>query len=72
MTDQLRWVKSSFSLGNGACVEVAPCGKAGVVLRHSKDESMRWLYYTWPEWAAFLDGATNGEFDEEVLLGRES
>jgi hypothetical protein len=59
----LRWVKSSLSFSNGACVEVAdlPDGRVGV--RHSKDSSGPVLRFTPAEWHAFLTGAQAGEFD---------
>jgi hypothetical protein len=59
----LRWVKSSASYSNGACVEVAdlPDGRVGV--RHSKDRSGPVLRFTPGEWHAFLTGAQAGEFD---------
>jgi len=59
----LRWVKSSLSYSNGACVEVAglPDGRVGV--RHSKDPSGPVLRFTPAEWHAFLSGAQAGEFD---------
>jgi hypothetical protein len=59
----LRWVKSSLSYANGACVEVAdlPDGRVGV--RHSKDPSGPVLGFTSAEWRAFLAGAQAGEFD---------
>jgi hypothetical protein len=59
----LRWVKSSLSYSNGACVEVAdlPDGRVGV--RHSKDPSGRVLRFTAAEWHAFVGGAQAGEFD---------
>ena len=59
----LRWVKSSLSYSNGACVEVAelPDGRVGV--RHSKDPSGPVLRFTPAEWHAFLGGAQAGEFD---------
>ena len=57
------WVKSSLSLANGNCVEVAglPDGRIGV--RHSKDVTGPILRFTRDEWNAFLGGAVNGEFD---------
>ncbi|MBI1759536.1 MAG: DUF397 domain-containing protein [Actinobacteria bacterium] len=56
------WQKANRSLTNGACVEVAKLdGK--VAVRDSKDPQGGWLAYTPAEWAAFLDGVKNGEFD---------
>ncbi len=57
------WVKSSLSLSNGNCVEVAslPDGRIGV--RNSRDSEGPVLRFTSDEWHAFLGGARNGEFD---------
>jgi hypothetical protein len=57
------WVKSSLSLANGNCVEVAdlPGGRVGV--RNSRDPGGPVLRFTPDEWRAFLGGARNGEFD---------
>lgn len=57
-----RWRKATLSTANGACVEVAPIPD-GVAVRDSKDPGGPLLRYTHAEWAAFLDGAKNGEFD---------
>lgn len=56
------WRKSSFSVGNGECVEVA-AGPAGVRVRDSKNPDGPVLVFNPDEWAAFLDGAKAGEFD---------
>jgi hypothetical protein len=57
------WVKSSLSLSNSNCVEVAdlPGGEVGV--RHSKHADGPVLRFTPDEWQAFLGGVRNGEFD---------
>jgi len=56
------WHKSSQSGMNG-CVEVAFVeDKVGV--RDSKDRGGPLLVFTTHEWAAFLDGVRNGEFDQ--------
>lgn len=62
----LAWRKASLSTNNGACVEVA-AGRQKIVLRDSKDPEGPVLVFTHAEWAAFLDGAKGGEF--ENLLG---
>jgi hypothetical protein len=56
-------VKSSLSLSNGNCVEVAspPDGQVGI--RHSKHTEGPVLRFTPDEWQAFLGGVRNGEFD---------
>ena len=60
----LEWRKSSFSGGQGGnCIEVAELPGGGRALRDSKDPEGPKLVFTVGEWAAFLDGAKNGEFD---------
>jgi hypothetical protein len=58
-----RWVKSSLSYCNGACVEVADLPDGTIGVRHSKDPSGPVLRFTAAEWDAFLGGARTGEFD---------
>jgi anti-sigma regulatory factor (Ser/Thr protein kinase) len=57
------WRKSSLSLYDGACVEVAglPGGQVGV--RSSRDCGGPVLAFTPAEWHAFIGGVRNGEFD---------
>jgi hypothetical protein len=62
---QLTWRKARRSLGGGACVEIASV-RGGAAVRDSKDPEGPVLLYTAAEWAAFLDGARNGEFDDVV------
>ena len=59
----MKWIKASRSTAFGACVEVAFIA-GGVVVRDSKNPHVSPLWYTREEWAAFLDGAKNGEFDD--------
>lgn len=61
--DSLTWFKSTSSSDNGACVEVAHVPGGWVALRDTKDRSLVPHLFTAREWAAFLDGAKNGEFD---------
>lgn len=56
------WVRATWSTGNGgACVE---CRRHHdmIEVRDSKDPDGPSLRFTPREWAAFLDGATKGEF----------
>lgn len=55
------WRKSSES-GDGDCVEVA-FAEEGVLVRHSRNPSGPVLSFSHSEWAAFLSGTRNGEFD---------
>lgn len=57
------WRKSKRSGAYGDnCVEVAFIADA-IAVRDSKDAGGPALVFTRGEWAAFLDGAKNGEFD---------
>jgi len=57
-----RWIKSSLSFANSNCLEVARDGEV-ILVRHSKHPHPA-LVYTPDEWAAFLAGVKNGEFDD--------
>jgi hypothetical protein len=56
-------VKSSLSLANGNCVEVADLPGGGIGVRNSRDPGGGFLRFTPDEWQAFLGGVRNGEFD---------
>lgn len=56
------WMKSSYSSGNGNCVEVAATDDA-VLVRDSKDRRGPVLTFTHTEWDAFTRGAHDGQFD---------
>ena len=56
------WRKSTYSSGNGACVEVAFLDGA-VGVRDSKDQDGPVLEFTPREWAAFVDGVTGRQFE---------
>jgi hypothetical protein len=58
------WRKSSYSGSTGGnCVEVARNLPGVVAVRDSKDAQGGALVLTLQEWAAFLAGARDGEFD---------
>jgi len=58
------WFKSSFSNGQGgACVEHARLPDGSRAVRHSKDPEGSTLIFTPGEWAAFIQGVREGEFD---------
>jgi hypothetical protein len=57
------WIKSSLSLANGNCVEVAELPSGSVGVRSSRDPDGPVLEFTQAEWDAFLGGARRGEFD---------
>ena len=59
----LSWIKSSLSLAQGSCVEVASLPEGGIGVRDSKDPAGPMLRFTPSEWQAFLGSARNGEFD---------
>lgn len=57
------WFKSTRSGNNGACVEVRHRGEA-IDVRDTKDRSGPVLTFTPDEWAAFVGGVKDGEFDD--------
>jgi hypothetical protein len=63
--DTAMWKKSTYSNGNGGnnCVEVA-FFDTGVAVRDSKDSAGPALSFSIAEWAAFLAGAKEGQFDD--------
>jgi hypothetical protein len=63
----LSWIKAKASTANGACVEIA-AASGNIAMRDSKDPAGPVLVYTPAEFAAFLDGARNGEFDGLLRL----
>lgn len=57
------WRKAEASGNSGNCVEVK-ITQDGVLVRNSRDSGRgSELAFTRTEWAAFLDGARNREFD---------
>ncbi|MFE2287405.1 DUF397 domain-containing protein [Streptomyces sp. NPDC059443] len=57
------WVKSSASVGNGNCVEVAALGGGNVAMRNSRFPDGPALVFTAAEIEAFVDGVKRSEFD---------
>ncbi|MFE7316396.1 DUF397 domain-containing protein [Streptomyces sp. NPDC057555] len=56
------WFKSSYSNGNGACIEVADLGDA-VTTRDSKQHGAGPVLTSTVEgWRAFIASVANGEF----------
>ncbi|MGH3663507.1 MAG: DUF397 domain-containing protein [Micromonosporaceae bacterium] len=62
MTERPEWKISSYSAGNGSCVEVR-LGADRIDVRNSNNRDGGTVPFTPAEWAAFLDGVKNGEFD---------
>jgi hypothetical protein len=62
----IQWRKSSAS-GASECVEVAFVEQS-VVVRRSQDPAGPVLAFSGPEWAAFVAGVRNGEFDPDFPL----
>lgn len=56
------WRKSSYSGGNGACVEVATVG-GRVAVRDSKNPNGGVLLFTPNQWTTFLNDIRRGEFN---------
>ena len=56
------WRKSSYSIGNGECVEVASAGNS-VVVRDSADPAALLLRYPTGAWRTFLTNVKIGVFD---------
>jgi hypothetical protein len=58
-------VSSKSANAGGQCVEAGPIndGSGRVAVRHSLDPTGPVITYTREEWAAFLFGVRNGEFD---------
>jgi hypothetical protein len=58
-------MKSSLSMHNGNCVEVAGLTEDIVHVRDSKNPRGGMLSFTPAEWDAFIGGVRNGEFDRK-------
>lgn len=61
--NEAEWRKSSRSGGSGQCVEVATNFPDVVAVRDSKNPFGPVLTFNPQEWAAFVSGVQDGEFD---------
>jgi hypothetical protein len=59
----VQWRKSSYSSGNGQCIEVA-LAQGVMAIRDSKDPAGPALVVTADAWTAFVGGVAAGEFGE--------
>lgn len=57
------WRKSSYSSGQGNCVEVSTGHPGDVAVRDSKDQAGPELVVDDQAWPAFVGGVKKGEFD---------
>jgi Domain of unknown function (DUF397) len=57
------WIKSSLSYANGNCVEMKELSDGAVLVRNSRHPDGPVLKFTAAEWADFIAGARNGEFN---------
>ena len=61
---EAKWHTSSRSGANGNCVEVAANLPGVVAVRDTKNRDAGTLIFTDAEWAAFVGGVKDGEFDK--------
>ncbi|BDM66577.1 DUF397 domain-containing protein [Streptomyces nigrescens] len=57
------WTKSSYSGGNGACVEIAVPTTAAIAVRDSKDPEGPRLTFDNASWSRFVSDVADGAFD---------
>ena len=57
------WTKSTYSAGNGACVEVKSPARHTVAVRDSKDPEGPALGFLPEAWTAFVTEVASGRFD---------
>ncbi|MFB6888558.1 DUF397 domain-containing protein [Kitasatospora sp. NPDC056327] len=58
----VQWRKSSYSNGQGECIEVADGVSGHHLVRDSKDPDGPALLFAADEWVAFVGGLKAGEF----------
>ncbi|MER6299895.1 DUF397 domain-containing protein [Kitasatospora sp. NPDC001539] len=58
------WRKSSYSGGQGACVEIAGPDAGAVAVRDSKDPLGPQLHFSTEAWNAFASATAAGAFGE--------
>ena len=63
--DNLPWFKSSYSAGNGNCVEVAFTTEA-VAVRDSKNPAGPVLRFSVDAWQGFVGAVRSGAYDTQV------
>ena len=56
------WTKSSYSTGNGACVEVKSPASHAIAVRDSKVPGGRTLAFAPRAWSAFVSEVRGGAF----------
>ena len=67
MHDDIQWIMSSRSTGNGgSCVE-ARRHDGWIEVRNSKNPAAGSVQFTAEEWDSFLFGAKRGEFDQLLV-----
>ncbi|MGG2462417.1 DUF397 domain-containing protein [Streptomyces sp. RGM 3693] len=57
------WTKSSYSGGNGACVEIAVPTTAAIAVRDSKVPDGVRLTFDNSSWSSFVSDVATGAFD---------
>jgi hypothetical protein len=63
MDDNLTWFKSTFSSGNGQCVECAHLPGSGMAVRDTKNRLGPVLRFAADEWKEFLASVQSGDLD---------